>query len=49
VPESHYLESWGDTRAIDGTVSIVQPLLDPLYGSKNAHEVLSVFSDKFDR
>jgi molybdopterin-containing oxidoreductase family iron-sulfur binding subunit len=49
VPESHYLESWGDTRAIDGTVSIVQPLIEPLYGSKTAHEVLAVFSDKYDR
>ena len=49
VPESHYLESWSDTRASDGTVSIVQPLIEPLYGSKTAHEVLAVFSDKYDR
>ena len=49
VPESHYLESWGDTRASDGTVSIVQPLIEPLYGSKTAHEVLAVFSEKYDR
>ena len=49
VPESHYLESWGDTRTSDGTVSIVQPLIEPLYGSKTAHEVLAVFSDKYDR
>ena len=49
VPEAHYLESWGDTRTIDGTVSIVQPLIEPLYGSKSAHEVLAVFSEKYDR
>ncbi len=49
VPESHYLESWGDTRASDGTVSIVQPLIEPLYGSKTAHEVLAVFSERYDR
>ena len=49
VPESHYLESWGDTRSFDGTVSIVQPLIEPLYGSKTAHEVLAVFSPKYDR
>ncbi len=49
VPEAHYLESWGDTRTIDGTVSIVQPLIEPLYGSKSAHEVLAVFSERYDR
>jgi Fe-S-cluster-containing dehydrogenase component/anaerobic selenocysteine-containing dehydrogenase len=33
VPESHFLEEWGDTRAYDGTVSIIQPLILPLYDS----------------
>jgi MoCo/4Fe-4S cofactor protein with predicted Tat translocation signal len=41
VPEAHYLESWGDVRATDGTVSIVQPLIAPLYDGKTAHEVLA--------
>ncbi len=49
IPEAHYLESWGDTRSFDGTVTIVQPLIEPLYGSKNAHEVLAVFSEQYDR
>ena len=31
VPRAHYLESWGDGRAYDGTVSIIQPLIQPLY------------------
>jgi MoCo/4Fe-4S cofactor protein with predicted Tat translocation signal len=31
VPQAHYLESWGDLRAVDGTVSIVQPIIRPLY------------------
>jgi molybdopterin-containing oxidoreductase family iron-sulfur binding subunit len=32
VNKSHYLESWSDARAYDGTISIVQPMIDPLYG-----------------
>jgi MoCo/4Fe-4S cofactor protein with predicted Tat translocation signal len=37
---SHYLESWSDARAYHGMVSIVQPMIDPLYGGKSAHEVI---------
>ena len=37
VPEAHYLESWSDARAYDGTVSMVQPLIAPIYGGKTAH------------
>ena len=40
VPEAHYLESWSDARAADGTVTIVQPLIAPLYGGRSAHEVV---------
>ena len=40
IPESHFLESWGDVRAFDGTTSIIQPLIMPLYDSKTAHELL---------
>ena len=39
MPAAHYLEAWSDARTIDGTVSIVQPLIQPLYGGKSAHEV----------
>jgi molybdopterin-containing oxidoreductase family iron-sulfur binding subunit len=45
IPEAHFLESWSDARAHDGTVSIVQPLIAPLYGGKTAHEVLAAFSE----
>jgi len=44
IPEPHYLEAWGDTRAFDGTVSIVQPLIAPLYDSRSAHELLSILN-----
>src|SRR6185369_11237165 len=31
VPAAHYLESFGDARSYDGTVTIIQPLNEPLY------------------
>jgi MoCo/4Fe-4S cofactor protein with predicted Tat translocation signal len=49
IPATHYLESWGDTRSYDGTVTIVQPLIAPLYEGKTAHEMLALFSDNYDR
>jgi molybdopterin-containing oxidoreductase family iron-sulfur binding subunit len=42
IPEAHYLEAWSDTRAYDGTASIVQPVIEPLYHGKSAHEILTV-------
>ena len=44
VPEAHYLESWSDARAYDGTVSILQPLIAPLYDSKSPLEIMSLLS-----
>src|SRR5882672_6203449 len=41
VNETHYLEAWSDGRAYDGTLSLVQPLIAPLYAGKSAHEMLS--------
>ncbi|HUP44064.1 MAG TPA: TAT-variant-translocated molybdopterin oxidoreductase [Thermoanaerobaculia bacterium] len=40
IPETHYLESWGDARAYDGTATIMQPLIAPLYNGRSAYEVL---------
>ena len=42
LPASHPLESWSDLRGPDGTASIVQPLIDPLYGTRTAHEFLAM-------
>ncbi len=44
IPESHFLESWGDGRGHDGSVAITQPLIDPLYESKTAIEVVAMLA-----
>lgn len=41
LPQAHYLESWGDGRAWDGTYAVQQPLVAPLHGGRSAIEVLS--------
>lgn len=42
LPQAHYLEAWGDARTSDGTVTIQQPVIAPLYGGKTPMEVLSM-------
>jgi molybdopterin-containing oxidoreductase family iron-sulfur binding subunit len=42
LPRAHYLETWGDLRAWDGTVSVQQPLIEALYGGRSAIEVLAL-------
>jgi MoCo/4Fe-4S cofactor protein with predicted Tat translocation signal len=49
VPEAHYLESWSDARAYNGTAGIVQPLIMPLYGGKSAHEMMNILLDRADQ
>jgi molybdopterin-containing oxidoreductase family iron-sulfur binding subunit len=46
IPEAHFLEMWGDARAFDGTYSVIQPLIAPLYRAHSAFEVLAAFTDK---
>ena len=43
IPQAHCLESWSDLRAFDGTATIQQPLIAPLYKGRSAHEVLALF------
>ncbi|MEW6051543.1 MAG: TAT-variant-translocated molybdopterin oxidoreductase [Candidatus Zixiibacteriota bacterium] len=41
VPQAHFLEIWGDVRSADGTASLIQPMIEPLFGGKSAIELLS--------
>ncbi|MCS6926552.1 MAG: 4Fe-4S dicluster domain-containing protein, partial [Candidatus Binatia bacterium] len=41
LPATHPFESWSDARAYDGTATILQPLIAPLYDGRSAHEVLA--------
>jgi molybdopterin-containing oxidoreductase family iron-sulfur binding subunit len=41
INETHALEAWSDARAYDGTLSVIQPLIAPLYGARSAHEVVN--------
>jgi MoCo/4Fe-4S cofactor protein with predicted Tat translocation signal len=45
LPQAHYLETWIDGRSWDGTVTLTQPLIDALYGGRNAAEVLGLLLD----
>ncbi len=40
INNTHYLESWSDARAYHGMATIVQPMIEPLYGGHSAHEVV---------
>jgi len=49
VPATHFLESWSDTRAFDGSISIVQPLIEPMYVGVSAHEILESIAGRSPR
>ena len=45
LPLSHSLESWSDIRAVEGTASIIQPLIRPLYDTRTAHQLVAMLSE----
>jgi len=49
IPAAHYLESWGDTRAAGGTLSVVQPLILPLFDGHTPVELLALMVGDKDR
>jgi molybdopterin-containing oxidoreductase family iron-sulfur binding subunit len=49
VPRAHFLEAWGDARSIDGTPSVIQPLIEPLFGARSDVELLGLLATGADR
>jgi MoCo/4Fe-4S cofactor protein with predicted Tat translocation signal len=50
IPQKHFLETWGDARAYDGTVTLIQPLIERLYDSRSIYEVAQLFfREDFDK
>ncbi len=45
IPEAHLFEAWSDARAYDGTATIIQPLIAPLYGGRSTHEMVAAMGD----
>ena len=41
IPEAHALESWSDGCAFDGTATIMQPVIEPLFGGRSRHQFLA--------
>jgi molybdopterin-containing oxidoreductase family iron-sulfur binding subunit len=44
IPAAHYLEAWGDGRSWDGSISVAQPIIQPLYGGKSRLEMLAILA-----
>jgi molybdopterin-containing oxidoreductase family iron-sulfur binding subunit len=49
LPQAHFLESWSDARAADGTITFMQPLIAPLYGGHSDVELYSLLVTGRDR
>ena len=45
IPENHTFEFWSDAPSYDGTITIIQPLIAPLYGGKSAHDIFAAFTE----
>ena len=45
LPLTHPLESWGDARAVDGTITLLQPTVAPFFGGRSVPQILSTLVD----
>src|SRR6185369_10600530 len=48
LPLTHALESWDDARAVDGTATIIQPLIRPLYSARTLPQVVAMLAGSVD-
>jgi molybdopterin-containing oxidoreductase family iron-sulfur binding subunit len=48
IPQAHFLESWGDVRSSDGSLGVIQPLIEPLFGGKSPVEFLTLIAKSAD-
>ena len=46
IPGTHYLESWGDTLAVDGSYLSIQPTIQPLWSGESQLEFLTALTDQ---
>jgi molybdopterin-containing oxidoreductase family iron-sulfur binding subunit len=44
LPLAHVLESWSDARAVEGTATVIQPLVRPLYDVRSPHEIMALLT-----
>ena len=44
IPMTHPLEAWSDARSYDGTITVVQPLIAPLYRGKSEHDIVAALT-----
>jgi molybdopterin-containing oxidoreductase family iron-sulfur binding subunit len=49
LPQAHFLEAWGDARSTGGPLSVVQPLIEPLFGGKSTSEILALLESGDDK
>ncbi|PAY04704.1 molybdopterin oxidoreductase [Bradyrhizobium sp. UFLA03-84] len=48
LPTAHALESWSDARAVDGTATIIQPVIVPFYDVRTIHQVFAMLLGEID-
>jgi MoCo/4Fe-4S cofactor protein with predicted Tat translocation signal len=48
IPLTHALESWSDARAVDGTTTIIQPIIAPFYDVRTVHQIFAMLLGDID-